>query len=124
MSTVLDNLRYIKTHEWIAIEGDIATVGITDFAQDQLGDVVYVELPAIGHQTQPNEGIAVIESVKTASDIYSPLAGEIIAINESLLDKPEQINESPYENGWLFKVRFSQLPDDLLSADQYRSLLE
>ncbi|HZJ08598.1 MAG TPA: glycine cleavage system protein GcvH [Trueperaceae bacterium] len=117
-----EELRYAKSHEWTRIEGDgSVTIGITDYAQDQLGDVVFVELPAVGSNVEQGEQVAVIESVKTASDIYAPVAGEITAINNDLDAKPETINESPYEAGWLFKlvpVNAAEL-DALLDAASY-----
>src|SRR5690606_3628400 len=103
-----NNLRYRATHEWASTDGDEVTVGITDYAQDQLGDVVFVELPEAGRRVTAGDTVAVIESVKTASDIYAPVTGEITAVNGSLMDSPETINESPYEGGWLFRIR----PDD------------
>jgi glycine cleavage system H protein len=117
-------LQYLKSHEWVRIEGDIATVGITDFAQDQLGDVVFVELPAIGKTLNQGENAAVVESVKTASDIYSPVSGEVIEINSSLVDEPENINAEPYGKGFLFKVKISILPTGLLTAADYQEVAE
>lgn len=100
-----EELRYAKSHEWARVEGDgSVTVGITDFAQDQLGDVVFVELPSVGSTVEQGEQVAVIESVKTASDIYAPVAGEVSAVNHELDAKPETINESPYDGGWLFRL--------------------
>jgi glycine cleavage system H protein len=125
MSQVLDNLKYLETHEWCLLEGDIATVGITDHAQEMLGDVVYVELPEVGDNVDAGEECAVVESVKAASDIYSPVTGEIIAINSALVDTPELINQSPYGEGWLFKLRLSEAAplDGLLDAAAYNALL-
>lgn len=117
-------LKYAKTHEWVNIEGDVITVGISDYAQDQLGDVVYVELPELGREVTIGEAVAVVESVKTASDIYSPASGMIVEVNEALGDSPEQVNESPYEGGWLFKVRFTDLSDDLVDAQEYEQYME
>jgi glycine cleavage system H protein len=97
--------RYSKEHEWVKADGDLAVVGITDFAQDQLGDVVYVELPKVGDQVRQFEIFGVIESVKTASDLYAPVSGTVVAINDALADDPAQVNDSPYEAGWLIKVR-------------------
>jgi glycine cleavage system H protein len=105
-------LKYLKSHEWLRLEGDIATVGITDFAQDQLGDVVFVELPAVG------------KTVKTASDIYSPVSGEVIEVNSSLADEPEKINSGPYSDGFLFKVRVTGTSSDLLDAAAYQVVAE
>jgi glycine cleavage system H protein len=100
--------RYSKEHEWAKVEGDLAVVGITEYAQDQLGDVVYVELPKVGERVSQFEIFGVIESVKTASDLYSPVSGVVAAVNQSLDDDPAQVNDSPYEEGWLIKVK----PDD------------
>ena len=117
-------LQYLKSHEWVRIEGDIATVGITDFAQDQLGDVVFVELPAIGKTLTQGENAAVVESVKTASDIYSPVTGEVIEVNSSLVEEPENINAEPYGNGFLFKVKIAVQPTGLLDAAAYQEVAE
>jgi len=117
-----EELRYAKTHEWARVEDDgSVTVGITDFAQDQLGDVVFVELPSVGSTVEKGQQVAVIESVKTASDIYAPVAGEITAVNDGLDGKPETINESPYEGGWLFKLTPTNAAelDTLLDAASY-----
>jgi len=120
-----DTLKYTKSHEWIRLEGEIAVVGITDFAQDALGDVVFVEVPEVGRIANSGEAIAVVESVKTASDIYAPVAGEVVEANSALADKPELLNSSPYGQGWLFKMKVS--PADvagLLSAADYQALAE
>jgi glycine cleavage system H protein len=100
--------RYSKEHEWAKVEGDTVVVGITDYAQDQLGDVVYVELPRVGDRVTQSQIFGVIESVKTASDLFSPVSGEVVEFNQSIADDPEQINDSPYGDGWLIKVK----PDD------------
>jgi len=118
------DLRYTKSHEWVRWNGKIATVGITDFAQDQLSDLTYVELPTPGDSFSAQEEVAVVESVKAASDVYAPVSGTIHDVNKALLDKPELINSDPYGEGWLFKI----IPDDvselesLLDAEQYDSL--
>ena len=117
-------LKYLKSHEWLRLEGDIATVGITDFAQDQLGDVVFVELPAVGKTVKAGDATAVVESVKTASDIYSPVSGEVIEVNSSLGDEPEKINSGPYGDGFLFKVRVTGTSSDLLDAAAYQVVAE
>jgi len=118
-------LKYTKTHEWVRLEGDVAVVGITDFAQDALGDVVFVDLPQTGQTVEAGAAVAVVESVKTASDIYAPLSGEIIEVNSALSDKPELINQSPYAEGWLFKMRVNPLDvNKLLSAADYRAVAE
>jgi glycine cleavage system H protein len=117
-------LKYLKTHEWLRLEGDIATVGITDFAQDQLGDVVFVELPTVGKTIKAGDATAVVESVKTASDIYSPVSGEVIEVNSSLGDEPEKINSGPYGDGFLFKVRMTEISSNLLDAAAYQVVAE
>ena len=122
-----DTLRYARSHEWASEPEDgIVTVGITDFAQDQLGDVVFVELPEVGRSVDAGEAIAVVESVKTASDIYAPLAGEVVAVNDALEDAPESINASPYEGGWLFRLRVTDAAawSDMLDAATYESVAE
>lgn len=100
--------KYSKEHEWARIDGDLAIIGITDYAQDQLGDVVYVELPKVGERVDQFKVFGVIESVKTASDLFAPISGEIVEVNQAVLDEPSQVNDSPYDSGWLIKVR----PDD------------
>ena len=117
-------LRYARTHEWVRIEDGVAIVGITDFAQDQLSDVTYVELPAVGDQFSAGEEIAVVESVKAASDIYAPVGGAVIEINESLNDQPELINQDPYGSGWMFKLEPDNLDDlqALLTPAQYEKV--
>jgi glycine cleavage system H protein len=118
-------LRYTKTHEWIGLEDDqIAVVGITDFAQAQLSELTYIELPDVGDSVSSEEEVAVVESVKAASDVYSPLSGKIVAVNKDLPDHPELINIDPYGDGWLFKVKMhdaSEL-DTLLKASEYEDL--
>lgn len=120
-----EELKYSEEHEWISIEGNIATIGISDFAQSQLGDVVFVELPEVGDDIEAGKPFGVIESVKAVSDIYSPVSGEVVEINEELPDAPEILNTSPYEDGWLIKIRLSnpQEVDDLLDADAYQELV-
>jgi glycine cleavage system H protein len=100
-----DNLRYTKTHEWVKIEGDIATLGLTDHAQQELGDITYLELPEEGDAVTSGEAFGVVESVKAASDVYSPLDGEVVSRNEAAVDGPEVINQSPYDDAWLIKIR-------------------
>jgi glycine cleavage system H protein len=122
-----DNLRYTRSHEWATEPADgIVTVGITDFAQDQLGDVVFVELPTVGRKLAVGEAAAVVESVKTASDIYAPVAGEVIETNGVLLDAPEAINSSAYGDGWLFRLRVADADAwaALLDAAGYRAVAE
>ena len=120
------DLKYRESHEWVKVEGDVATVGITDYAQSELGDVVYVELPEVGREVTAGDPVAVIESVKTASDIYAPLSGEIVAVNEALADSPELVNEDPYGKGWLFKIRIKDKAEleNLLDAEGYKKLIE
>jgi glycine cleavage system H protein len=107
MSNVPSDLRYAKSHEWVRVQGDVATVGITDHAQHELTDVVFVELPAVGRKLKAGEACAVVESVKTASDIYSPVSGEVVAINQPLVDNPALVNSEPYANGWFFQVKLA-----------------
>ncbi|MDD3651113.1 glycine cleavage system protein GcvH [Immundisolibacter sp.] len=124
MSQVPDTLRYTETHEWLRQEADGSiTVGITDHAQAQLGDLVYVELPAIGKTLAAGEACAVVESVKAAADVYAPLAGTVLAVNEALAGAPELVNEDPYGAGWLLRLS-GALPADLLDAAAYRALTE
>ena len=127
MSNIPADLKYVASHEWIRTEADgTVTVGITDFAQDQLGDVVFVELPEVGTEVAADQDIAVVESVKAASDIYAPLAGKIIAINEELIDAPEKVNEDPYGDAWFFKMELADAADldSLLDADGYSAVCE
>ena len=122
MSNIPDELRYATSHEWIRIEDDgNASVGFSDHAQDALGDIVFVELPEPGTRVNAKDEVAVVESVKAASDIYSPVSGSIIAINEALLDAPETGNSSPYENGWFFKIKVSDAAEleELMDAEGY-----
>jgi len=123
------DLHFLKSHEWVRINDDgTATVGISDHAQGALGDLVYVELPEVGSTVEAGEGkgVAVVESVKAASDIYSPLSGEVVAVNEVLSDAPETINSEPYEGGWIFKIKYSDRKevDELLTPDAYAELVE
>ena len=120
------NLKYNESHEWVKPEGDIATIGITDYAQSEIQDIVYVELPEIGTELIQKTEFGVIESVKAAFDLYAPVSGKVIEVNESLLDAPEQVNESPYDDGWFLKIRVtdpSEL-DALLDADSYQAHIE
>ena len=123
--SIPDDLQYTKTHEWIRQEDDEIVVGITDFAQAQLSDLTYVELPAIGDQVGVGDEVAVLESVKAASDIYAPVAGTVTGINELLQESPELLNADPYGEGWLFKLRPQDMADldELLEADQYEATL-
>ena len=107
-SNIPGDLRYAKSHEWVRVSGDTATVGITDHAQHELTDIVFVELPAVGRKVNAGEACAVVESVKTASDIYAPVSGEVTAVNKAVVDNPALVNGEPYGNGWFFQVRLSQ----------------
>ena len=125
MSDLPTNLKYATSHEWAAVEDDnIVRVGITEFAQEQLGDLVYIELPELGRKVSANEQCAVVESVKTASDLYSPVTGEIVAVNRALVDEPEQVNEDPY-SAWIFCIKADDLSglEQLLDADAYQRLI-
>ncbi|HXP60778.1 MAG TPA: glycine cleavage system protein GcvH [Dongiaceae bacterium] len=125
MANVPSDLSYAKSHEWVRLAGDAATVGITDHAQHELTDVVFVELPAVGRQVKAGEACAVVESVKTASDIYSPLTGAIIEVNRAVADNPALVNTEPYAGGWLWKIKPSR-PEEmstLLSPEQYLALI-
>lgn len=126
MSNIPADLKYVASHEWLKLEDDgIITVGITDHAQDLLGDVVFVELPEVGREVSADEEIAVVESVKAASDVYAPIAGEIVEINDELVDSPELANEDPYGKAWFFKIKPANVTDydDLLSDEEYQSAL-
>lgn len=118
-------LKYTKDHEWVKIEEDIATIGITDFAQSELGDIVYVEVETVDETLEIEEVFGTVEAVKTVSDLFLPLSGEIIAFNEVLEDEPEKVNTDPYGEGWMIKVKCSDLSqlDNLLSADDYKNLI-
>jgi glycine cleavage system H protein len=121
MSNIPDSLRYAKSHEWVRINGDTATIGITDHAQAELTDVVFVELPEIGRVLAVGDNCAVVESVKTASDLYAPVAGTVLEINAALTDTPELTNDSPFDGGWFFKLQLDGEPDTshLLDAAGY-----
>ncbi|WP_417546060.1 glycine cleavage system protein GcvH [Marinobacter sp.] len=122
MSETPPDLKYIETHQWVRVDADgTATVGITDFAQEQLGDVVYIGVPEVGETVTGGEEAGVAESVKSASDVFSPVTGEVLEINESLEDEPEKVNEDPYGDGWMFKVKLADKGelDGLMDADAY-----
>ena len=121
MTNVPSDLRYAKTHEWVRVSGDTATIGITDHAQHELTDVVFVELPAAGDQVKAGEACAVVESVKTASDIYSPVSGQVVEINPAVVDNPALVNGEPYGSGWLYKIQLSNPAElnDLLTPEAY-----
>ncbi len=118
-------LSYTKDHEWIKVEGDVATIGITDFAQGELGDIVYVEVETVDETMDREEVFGTVEAVKTVSDLFLPLSGEIIEFNEALEDEPEKVNTDPYGEGWMVKVKISEPSeiDDLLSASDYKALI-
>jgi len=127
MSDIPGDLRYTKSHEWVRQENDgTLTVGITDHAQESLGDLVFIELPDAGRAVEVGEECAVVESVKAASDLYSPVSGEVVAVNEALSDSPELGNQSPYEDGWILRIRpaDSAAFENLLDADAYREVVE
>lgn len=117
-------LKYTKDHEWVRLDGNTATIGITEFAQRELGDIVYVEVETVGETIESGEVFGTVEAVKTVSDLFMPLTGEIIEFNDELESSPELVNESPYEKGWMIKVKISgDLPSDLLDADAYAELI-
>jgi glycine cleavage system H protein len=118
-----EDLQYTKSHEWVRIEGDTATIGITDHAQDELGDVVFVELPDEGDTFDAGESFGTVESVKAVSDLYAPVGGEVVEVNSTLEDAPENINEDPYGEGWIVKLRTTDEPD-LLSPEEYEKVVE
>ena len=121
MSNTPSDLKYASSHEWARLDGDVVTVGITDHAQEALGDLVYVELPEVGETVAAGDEAGVVESVKAASDIYAPVSGEVIAVNEALGDTPEIINTDPYNEGWIYKIRVSDVSelDNLMSGEEY-----
>jgi glycine cleavage system H protein len=121
-----DDLKYSEEHQWVQVEDDIALIGITDFAQEQLGEIVFLELPEVGDQLQSGKPYGVVESAKTVSDLYAPVSGDVIEINDELPDSPEIINSSPYEDGWLIKVKLidpTEL-DDLFDAANYEEMID
>ncbi len=117
--------KYTKEHEWIKIDGDVATVGITDFAQDQLTDVVFVELPDVGKQIEQNGNLCVVESVKSVSDVFSPISGEIVEVNKALENSPELVNKEPFEGGWIAKLKLKNETelDQLITTEEYNTFL-
>ena len=119
------NLKYTKDHEWVRVEGDVAVIGITDFAQHELGDIVYVEIETIGETLSQEEVFGSVEAVKTVSDLFMPVSGEILELNEELESNPELVNTDPYEGGWMVKVKLTNTAelDTLLSADDYQALI-
>ncbi|MCX6894691.1 MAG: glycine cleavage system protein GcvH [Verrucomicrobia bacterium] len=123
MSNVPSDLKYAKSHEWVRLAGDTATVGITDHAQHELTDIVFVELPAVGRKVKAGESCAVVESVKTASDIYSPVSGEVVEINKAATDNPALVNTEPYAGGWFYKIKLSNAAElnALLTPEAYKT---
>ena len=121
--SVPDDLKYTKSHEWVRTEGDTATIGITEHAQEELGDVVFVELPDEGATIEAGESFGTVESVKAVSDLYAPVGGEVVEVNSSLEDAPEKINDDPYGEGWIVKLRTSE-EADLLSPEEYEKVVE
>ena len=120
-----ENLRYSDTHEWVRLDGARATIGITDHAQEQLGEIVYIELPSIGDKVSKDDPFGVVESVKAVSDIYAPVTGTVLEVNEDLAETPEAVNEDPYGDGWLIKVRISDPADldDLMDNEEYEQMI-
>lgn len=118
--TVKSGLLYAASHEWVRVEGDEAVVGITWFAQDQLGDLTFVELPAVGTKLKAGDEMGSVESVKAASEIYSPVTGEVIAVNDELENSPEDVNDSPYDSGWMIRFKLSEAPKGLMDAEAYK----
>ncbi|MUP44513.1 glycine cleavage system protein GcvH [Gramella sp. BOM4] len=118
-------LKYTKDHEWVKIEGDTATIGVTDFAQGELGDIVYVEVETLDESLEKEEVFGTVEAVKTVSDLFMPVSGEIIEFNDSLEDEPEKVNNDPYGEGWMIKIKMSDSSevDELLSADEYKEVI-
>ncbi len=122
---VPENLKYTKDHEWVLVDGDKATVGVTDFAQSELGDIVFVEIETEGEDLDKEEVFGTIEAVKTVSDLYMPIKGTVLEVNTELEDQPELVNKEPYEGGWMIKIKTEDLAqfDELLSAEQYKELI-
>lgn len=126
MSNIPKELRYSKEHEWAKVEGDKVRVGISDFAQSELGDIVFVELPEVGTELTVNESFGSVESVKTVSELYAPISGKVVEVNSELEDSPELVNESPYEKGWMIVIEPSDISevDNLLTAEQYEEMIK
>ena len=125
MSNIPENLRYSKDHEWVAVDGETATIGITDYAQHALGDVVYIDMPRVGDKFAIHEAFGSVESVKAVSEIFTPLSGEVIAVNDAINDTPEAVNKEPYTDGWMVKVKMDNPgeADAMLSAVEYEEYL-
>ena len=126
MSNVPADLKYAKSHEWVRVTGDTAVVGITDHAQHELTDIVFVELPEVGRELKAGESCAVVESVKTASDIYSPVSGDVVETNITVVDNPALVNSSPYAEGWFFKIKLADIAElnGLMTSDQYSAQIK
>ena len=118
-----DGLKYTKDHEWIKIEGNTATIGITDFAQGELGDIVYVDISTVGQEVAEHEIFGTVEAVKTVSDLYMPVSGKVLEVNPVLEGNPEKVNEDPYGDGWMIKIEITKESGSLLSAEQYKELI-
>ena len=117
-------LLYTKEHEWVLVEDDLATLGITDYAQSELGDVVFVELPEVGDEVEAAESFGTIEAVKTVSELFSPITGTVVEVNEALADSPDLVNKDPYGEGWMIKLKYTEIPEeDLLSAAEYKKMI-
>lgn len=125
MANILENLHYSKDHEWVAVEGGVATIGITDYAQHSLGDVVYVELPKVGDRLEAHEALGSVESVKAVSEIFTPIAGEVVEVNDALNDTPEAVNTDPYGDAWMIKIKMNNAgdADAMLTSAEYEEYL-
>ena len=123
---IMSDVRFTKEHEWVRLEGDIATVGITHYAQEQLGDVVYVELPEVGEKIVKDDPFGAVESVKAVSDVFAPVSGAVVEVNDTLPENPETINDDPYGDGWMIKVEITDMDDlkDLMNAEEYAEYIE
>jgi glycine cleavage system H protein len=126
MATIPENLRYTKDHEWVAVEGDVAAIGITDYAQHSLGDVVYIDLPRVGDKFAAHESFGSVESVKAVSEVFTPVGGEVTAVNDGLNDTPEKVNSDPYGDAWFVKIKMDNPGDvdGMMSAAEYEEYLE
>ncbi|NMB21730.1 MAG: glycine cleavage system protein GcvH [Firmicutes bacterium] len=121
-----EQLRFTKEHEWLLVKGDVIRIGISDYAQNELGDIVFVDLPSVGDTVEEGEGIAALESVKAVSDVYSPVSGEVVAVNEELEDSPELVNESPLDQGWIVEIKVDGVAQtgDLMNKQEYEAFLK
>jgi glycine cleavage system H protein len=126
MATIPEDSRYAKSHEYVHVEGEIGTIGITDYAQKELGDVVFVELPQVGAQLEAGDELGSIESVKAVSELFAPVTGEVVEVNEALAEKPELVNTDPYGDGWMIRIKVSDASelDELMPADEYEEYVE